>query len=102
MVIFFSSHLLTQSLFDLIITQKVIQERIARAETTTSWLSCIVKYYQNGNSEVHMQWKVINGWYCVTACGLMSWKFRTLGEGMKWAFTNKVAHEVANDNGIWG
>lgn len=45
-----------------------------------------------------MQWKVINGWYCVTACGLMSWKFRTLGEGMKWAFTNKVAHEVANDN----
>ncbi|EMD7719910.1 hypothetical protein VV891_004475, partial [Salmonella enterica subsp. enterica serovar Muenchen] len=52
--------------------------------------------------EVCMQWKVINGWYCVTACGLMSWKFRTLGEGMKWAFTNKVAHEVANDNGIWG
>ncbi|EFQ4780418.1 hypothetical protein H0C22_001539 [Salmonella enterica] len=32
----------------------------------------------------------------------VSWKFRTLDEGMKWAFTNKVAHEVANDNGIWG
>ncbi|EDR6326427.1 hypothetical protein CBK21_000498 [Salmonella enterica subsp. enterica serovar Hillingdon] len=93
---------MTQSLFDLIITQKVIQGRIAQAETTTSWLSCIFMYYQNGNREVHMQWKVINGWYCVTACGLMSWKFRTLGEGMKWAFTNKVAHEVANDNGIWG
>ncbi|VFS64084.1 Uncharacterised protein [Kluyvera cryocrescens] len=26
-----------------------------------------------------MQWKVINGWYCVTACGLMSWKFLLSG-----------------------
>ncbi|EHK5578512.1 hypothetical protein LKB41_002211 [Salmonella enterica] len=49
-----------------------------------------------------MQWKIINGWYCVTACGLMSWKFRTLAEGIKWVFINKVAHEVANDNGVWG
>ncbi|MFR3778983.1 MAG: hypothetical protein ACLTW6_10140 [Enterobacter sp.] len=28
-----------------------------------------------------MQWKIINGWYCVTACGLMSTKCRTLHEG---------------------
>lgn len=36
-----------------------------------------------------MQWKVINGWYCVTACGLMSWKFRTLGEAMNWVHTSR-------------
>ncbi len=36
-----------------------------------------------------MQWKIINGWYCVTACGFMSWKFRTLQEGIKWAFVSK-------------
>ncbi|EBZ6087945.1 hypothetical protein D7Y91_07185 [Salmonella enterica subsp. enterica serovar Kumasi] len=100
MVIFFSSYLLTQSLFDLIITQKVIHERIAQAETTTSWLSCIFKYYQNGNGEVCMQWKVINGWYCVTACGLMSWKFRTLGEAMNWVFVSKLAVKTEMDMGV--
>ncbi|WP_267200368.1 hypothetical protein [Escherichia coli] len=57
-----------------------------------------------------MQWKIINGWYCVTACGFwycvtacgfMSWKFRTLQEGIKWAFVSKEARDVANDNEIW-
>lgn len=48
-----------------------------------------------------MQWKIINGWYCVTACGFMSWKFRTLQEGIKWAFVSKKARDVANDNEIW-
>ena len=43
-----------------------------------------------------MQWKIINGWYCVTACGFMSWK-----EGIKWAFVSKEARDVANDNEIW-
>ncbi|HDK2147743.1 TPA: hypothetical protein PRX66_004068 [Escherichia coli] len=47
-----------------------------------------------------MQWKIINGWYCVTACGFMSWKFRTLQEGIKWAFVSKEARDVANDNEI--
>ncbi|HAI1313969.1 TPA: hypothetical protein HIT55_001496 [Escherichia fergusonii] len=46
-----------------------------------------------------MQWKIINGWYCVTACGFMSWKFRTLQEGIKWAFVSKEARDVANDTG---
>lgn len=41
-----------------------------------------------------MQWKIINGWYCVTACGFMSWKFRTLQEGIKWAFVSKEARDV--------
>ncbi len=49
-----------------------------------------------------MQWKIINGWYCVTACGFMSWKFRNLQEGIKWAFVSKEARDVANDNEIWG
>lgn len=48
-----------------------------------------------------MQWKIINGWYCVTACGFMSWKFRTLQEGIKWAFVSKEARDVANDNEVW-
>lgn len=48
-----------------------------------------------------MQWKIINGWYCVTACGFMSWKFRSLQEGIKWAFVSKEARDVANDNEIW-
>lgn len=38
-----------------------------------------------------MQWKIINGWYCVTACGLMSWKFRELADAIEWAFTSKLA-----------
>ncbi|MEG2664320.1 MAG: hypothetical protein RSE33_16205 [Hafnia sp.] len=91
---------MTQSLFDLIITQKVIREHVAKAETTTSWLSCISMYYQIGNSEVRMQWKVINGWYCVTACGLMSWKFRTLGEAMNWVFVSKLAVKTEMDMGV--
>lgn len=47
-----------------------------------------------------MQWKLINGWYCVTACGLMSWKFRDLQEGVEWAFITKEANDVADE--IWG
>ncbi|TDN60792.1 hypothetical protein [Scandinavium goeteborgense] len=47
-----------------------------------------------------MQWKIINGWYCVTVCGLMSWKFLTLREGIQWAFITKEATDVANR--IWG
>lgn len=47
-----------------------------------------------------MQWQFINGWYCVTACGVMSWKFRDLQEGIAWAFVTKEANEVADE--IWG
>ncbi|MEX3021558.1 hypothetical protein AB4K05_18360 [Kluyvera sp. STS39-E] len=47
-----------------------------------------------------MQWQFINGWYCVTACGVMSWKFRDLQEGIEWAFVTKEANEVADE--IWG
>lgn len=47
-----------------------------------------------------MQWKVINGWYCVTACGLMSWKFRTLGEAMILVFVSKLAVKTEMDMGV--
>ncbi|HBE5193820.1 TPA: hypothetical protein KMA46_000876 [Escherichia coli] len=47
-----------------------------------------------------MQWKVINGWYCVTACGLMSLKFRTLGEAMNWVFVSKLAVKTEMDMGV--
>lgn len=47
-----------------------------------------------------MQWKVINGWYCVTACGLMCWKFRTLGEAMNWVFVSKLAVKTEMDMGV--
>ncbi|VDA37175.1 hypothetical protein BANRA_02498 [Klebsiella pneumoniae] len=46
-----------------------------------------------------MQWQIINGWYCVTACGLMSWKFRTLPEAISWAFVSKLA---AKRKWVWG
>ena len=41
-----------------------------------------------------MQWKKIDGWYCVTICGLMSWKFRNIREGIRWALITKEAREV--------
>lgn len=47
-----------------------------------------------------MQWRIINGWYCVTACGLMSWKFRSLQDGLRWAFTEKDAREVDQKMGM--
>lgn len=47
-----------------------------------------------------MQWKIINGWYCVTACGLMSWKFRTLTEAISLAFVNKLAARTEMDMGV--
>lgn len=47
-----------------------------------------------------MQWKIINGWYCVTACGLMSTKFRTLHEAINWAFVTKMAVKTEMDMGV--
>jgi hypothetical protein len=41
-----------------------------------------------------MQWKIIDGWFCVTACGLMSSKFKTLHEAINWAFTTKLAFKT--------
>lgn len=41
-----------------------------------------------------MQWRIINGWHCVTLSGLMSWKFRSPSEAIKWAFTTKEARSV--------
>lgn len=42
-----------------------------------------------------MQWKIIDGWYCVTACGLVSWKFHSLSDAIEWAFTRKLAVKTA-------
>ncbi|EMM0296582.1 TPA: hypothetical protein ACQ7JF_001960 [Klebsiella pneumoniae] len=47
-----------------------------------------------------MQWQIINGWYCVTACGLMSWKFRTLPEAIIWAFVSKLAAKTEMGMGV--
>ncbi len=47
-----------------------------------------------------MQWKIINGWYCVTACGLMSTKVRTLREAITWAFVTKVAAKTDLEMGV--
>lgn len=42
-----------------------------------------------------MQWKFSDGFYLVTICGLMSWKFTSLHDGIEWAFITKEAHNVA-------
>lgn len=56
------------------------------------------KYYQIGNNRGEkMRWQIINGWYCVTACGLMSWRFRSWREAVEWAFTTKLARSVADE-----
>ncbi|HDG9775862.1 hypothetical protein ACX64N_06510 [Raoultella planticola] len=47
-----------------------------------------------------MQWQIINGWYCVTACGLMSWKFRSLHEAFDWAYVNKLAVKTEMGMGV--
>lgn len=47
-----------------------------------------------------MQWKIINGWYCVTACGLMSTKCLTLHEAINWAFITKMAVKTEMDMGV--
>ena len=47
-----------------------------------------------------MQWKIINGWYCVTACGVMSSKFLTLQEAISWAFVTKLAAKTEMDMGV--
>lgn len=41
-----------------------------------------------------MQLKKIDGWYCVTICGVMSWKFRNIRDGIRWALITKEAREV--------
>lgn len=46
-----------------------------------------------------MQWKIINGWYCVTACGLMSWKFLSLADAIEWAFTSKLSVKTEMEMG---
>lgn len=46
-----------------------------------------------------MQWKFSDGFYLVTICGLMSWKFSSLHDGIEWAFITKEAHNVANEMG---
>lgn len=40
-----------------------------------------------------MRWKKTGDWYCVTICGLMSWKFRDLREGIRWALVMKEARD---------
>ena len=40
-----------------------------------------------------MQWKIINGWHCVTA-GDVSWKFQSLRDAVEWAFTTREARAV--------
>ncbi|AYC20090.1 hypothetical protein DZA65_03215 [Dickeya dianthicola] len=47
-----------------------------------------------------MSWRFINGWYCITACGLVSGKFLTLHEGIEWAFTAKAARNAAENMGV--
>jgi len=42
-----------------------------------------------------MRWKIIGGMYCVTACGLMSWKFSSLHDAIDWVFTAKAARSAA-------
>ncbi len=44
-----------------------------------------------------MQWRIINGWHCVTVSGLMSWKFRTLREAVEWAFITREARSVERE-----
>lgn len=46
-----------------------------------------------------MQWKIINGWYCITVSGLMSWKFKSLRDGIEWAFVTREACNAANEIG---
>ncbi len=46
-----------------------------------------------------MQWKIINGWYCVTACGLMSTKCRTLHEAINWHLSPRWQSKL---KWIWG
>ncbi|WP_193764280.1 hypothetical protein [Hafnia alvei] len=44
-----------------------------------------------------MQWKFSEGFYLVTICGLMSWKFTSLHDGFAWAFITKEARDVADE-----
>jgi hypothetical protein len=40
--------------------------------------------------------QTINGFYCVTVCGFISWRFADFGEALQWAFITKVAFDAAN------
>lgn len=42
-----------------------------------------------------MRWQIINGMYCATACGLMSWKFSSLHDAIEWVFATKTAADAA-------
>ncbi|HGM6654473.1 MULTISPECIES: hypothetical protein [Serratia] len=40
--------------------------------------------------------QTINGIFCVTVCGCVSWRFADFGEALAWAFTTRVALDAAN------
>ncbi|WP_414618660.1 hypothetical protein [Serratia liquefaciens] len=53
--------------------------------------------YQIGNQlRLKMISQTINGIYCVTVCGCVSWRFADFNEALHWAFTTRLAIDTAN------
>ena len=46
--------------------------------------------------DVHLAQRIL-----ALACGLMSWKFRTLQEAISWAFVSKLAAKTEMDMGVF-
>ncbi|QPT15888.1 hypothetical protein I6G37_09805 [Serratia rubidaea] len=65
---------------------------------------CLISYatnsYQFGNKEVIMVFKRNHqGKYIFTVSGLVSWTFTSFEDGIRWAFTERLAIDTANKIG---